>query len=158
MLTNTFVSLEPKNVFSLTKAFSVFAADLQMLVICSLKFKRWSIVIPNKLTIWISPLLICIFSFVWFVLFLPITKALNLSRLTNISFLVNHSIAHSDSDYRISFSLSKVFAKLRSVLSSAKLWTVACLMKKKKSWKNANKIVPTTEPCGTPEIISLKTL
>ena len=91
--------------------------------------------------------------------FLSITKALNLSGLTNIPFLVNHFIAHSDSDFRIFFSLSTVFAKPESVLPSAKLWTVAYCIKKKKSLKNAtNKTGPTIEPCGTPEIISLKEL
>ena len=109
-----------------------------MLLICS------SIVISNKLTD-------CTF--------FSITKALNSSELANISFLVHHSVAHFDSDYRISFSLSKVFAKLESALSSAKLWTVACCAKKKKLLKNAlNSTDPNTELSGTPEIISLKSL
>ena len=43
------------------------------------------------------------------------------------------------------------------VLLSANLWADAFLMQKKRSFKYAlNKIDPTIEPCGTPEIMSLK--
>ena len=55
------------------------------------------------------------------VCFLSLTKVLNLPGLANIPFLVIHSIAPFDSNSRISFSLSKVFGKLESVLSSGKL-------------------------------------
>lgn len=35
----------------------------------------------------------------------------------------------------------------------------ACLMQKEESFKNAlNRMEPATKPCGTPEIISLKSL
>ena len=51
---NTFLPLELKYVFSLTKAFSRFAADLQMLPIFLSKFKRLSILIPIIQMIFIS--------------------------------------------------------------------------------------------------------
>ena len=45
------------------------------------------------------------------------------------------------------------------VLSSVKLWTDGFLMQKKKLFKYVlNKIDPTIEPCGTPEIMPLKSL
>ena len=91
-------------------------------------------------------------------LFLWITIDLNLSGLTIILFSENHLIAF---DSAISVSSSNVtdFANDDNILSSAKLYTDAFWMQKKKSFKNAlNNIGPTIEPCDTPEIMSLKSL
>ena len=45
------------------------------------------------------------------------------------------------------------------IISSAKMWADVFLMQNKKSFKYAlTKISAATEPCGTPEIMSLKSL
>ena len=68
-------------------------------------------------------------------------------------------MAFSDSAVRISNRNLTDLANNDRVLSSAKLWASAFLMQKKKSFKNAlNKIDPTAEPCGTLEILYLKSL
>ena len=64
-------------------------------------------------------------------------------------------------EHLLSISTGNVtdFGNDYDVLSSAKLCTDALLMQNKKSFKIAlNDIGPTTEPCGTPEIMSLKSL
>ena len=81
-----------------------------------------------------------------------------MSGITIILFSENHLIAF---DSAISVSTSNVtdFANDDNILSSAKLYTDAFWMQKKKSFKNAlNNIGPTIEPCDTPEIMSLKSL
>ena len=65
---------------------------------------------------------------------------------------ISSEVVNFDSNSRISFSLSKVFAKLEGVLSSA------CCIKQKKSLNALNSITGTTEPYRTPEIILLKSL
>ena len=68
---------------------------------------------------------------------------------------LNQFIAISLSDSRILIRFSIVLAKLERVLSSAKFWAKATNIKLKKSMKNMlNKKGPTTEPCGTSDIIS----
>ena len=56
--------------------------------------------------------------------------------------------------------LFTALAKLEKVLSSAKLWTDTHYTGKRKESlkKKLNKIVPTTEPCGTPDFIVWKLL
>ena len=72
----------------------------------------------------------------------------------------NHVISSSTSNVMsLVLPLATDFTNDGNVLSSAKLCTGAFLMQKKKPFKNAiNNIGPTTEPCGTPEIMSLKSL
>ena len=77
----------------------------------------------------------------------------NLSGFTIILFLWRQLIAASHSDSKIDINSLSVHAKLAKVLSSAKLWTEAFGIKKKK-WlkKKKKKIGPKIEPWGTPDM------
>ena len=72
---------------------------------------------------------------------------------------LNQFIAVSLSGSRILIRFSIVLSNLERVLSSAKLRAEATNIKWKKSLKKMlNKIGPTIEPCGTPDIISSRVL
>ena len=60
------------------------------------------------------------------------------------------------SDSNVSINLEIVFLQADRVLSSAKMCIEAILMKKNESLtERLNKIGPSIEPCGTPEMILL---
>ena len=99
------------------------------------------------------PIKNCLGLIVW--LLFRIIMDLNLSGVTIILFSENYLIAFWDSAISISTSNVTDFANDDNVLSSAKLCTDAFLMQKIKTFKNGlNNIGPTTEPWGTPEIMS----
>ena len=73
----------------------------------------------------------------------------NLSGFTIILLLWSQLITASFSDYKIGINSLNVLAKLAKVLSTAKLWTEAFGIKKKKLLK---KIGSKIEPWGTPDM------
>ena len=95
----------------------------------------------------------------WSSMYIP-TNLTNEATSTT-SFSIKNCLGFVFRNHVISTSTSNVtdFTNDGNVLSSAKLCTDAFLMQKKKPFKNAiNNIGQTTEPCGTPEIMSLKSL
>ena len=154
-----FFALKFKQLSSIIKAFGWFENDLQMLLICRLKFNLSSKGIPKSSTdetdliVWLS---IVNGMFVRLDFFLSRIMAWNLSGLIIISFFVNQSMAILLSDSNVPINLESVSPQAHRVLSSAKLCIEAISMKKNKSlMERLNKIGPSIEPCGTPEIISL---
>ena len=94
---------------------------------------------------------IAIFSF--------IKIAWNLPRWTITLLSLKQFMAQPLSDSKMLTRLFTFLAKLNKVLSLAKLWTDTLHRKKKKLlMKILNKIGPTIEPCGTPDVIVWKLL
>ena len=150
LLTKASFSFRPKNNLTRISAFIWFPADLQILLICSLKFSLSSISTPRSFTDQVE----AIFSFpiaspIFVLSDLPLFRRItwNLSGFTIILLLWSQFIAVSHSDCKIVTSPLSVFAKLHRVLSSAKLWTNPFGIKKKKSLKMIlNKIGPKNWP------------
>ena len=141
---------------------SRFADFRQTLSVYKLKFSLSSIVMPSLSTdgtawtysgpmINLTPVLIY--------LRLPSTMAWNVSEFTIKLFPWNYLMATLRSYSNVYFKLSTVVAILLKLLSSVKLWTDAIKINNKKSLKNRlNKVDPTIEPLGTPDIVFCKLL
>ena len=127
---------------------------------CKLKFSLSSIVMSGMSTdgtTWFCSEPIINLTSVLFYLRLSSTMVLNLSGFTIILFSGNHLLATLHSDYNVCFKLSIVFAILLKLLSSAMFWTDAVKISNRKSLKNRlNKVGPTIDPLGTPDIIFCK--
>ena len=133
VLTRKTLSLRPKNDSIHVKAFSWFPLDLQNLLIWWLKFSLLSIWTLRSLTDEVD----LIFSFPNLTYYVSIirgtfVKKNYLSGFTIILLLWSQLIAASHSDSKIGSNSLSVLAKLAKILSSAKLWTEALGMKKKK--------------------------
>ena len=156
MLVNAFFSSRFTNIRSLIRAWSWFAADLQIFVICRLKFSLSSICTSRSLTddeIFIFFWSILMYSAVWFYFFLSMIMLWNFPRFTIILLDWNHEIAVLLSDSRTNFKFLISDSNARRELSSPKLCTLALSMKWKKYLKKQlNNLWMTMDPLGTPEM------
>ena len=152
-----FYIFQYKEIWIVVCPYCIYVTCLIVVHMCSLKLSLSSVWTPRSCTdefdlIFSFP----ISTYTFLLLDLPLSRRItwNLSGFTIILLLWSQFIAVSHSDCKIVTSPLSVFAKLHRVLSSAKLWTDAFGIKKKKSLKKIlNKIGPKIEPWGTPDII-----
>ena len=131
MLSNTFLAWKHKNRLNLIKAFNWFAADLQILVTSRLKSNLSYIWTPNNFTEGEASTLCPIskVSFAWSCFFLSIIIYWHLTGLKIIFFVSNQSMALLVLDPKTDIKVRTFSAKVVNLLSSAKVWTLAFLIK-----------------------------
>ena len=125
MLVNAFFSSRFRNIRSLIRAWSWFAADLQIFVICRLKFSLSSVCTSRSLAdddVFIFFWSILMYSAVWFYFFLSMIMLWNFPRFTIILLDWNHEIAVLLSDSRTNFKFLIFDSNARRELSS-RIWS-----------------------------------
>ena len=127
MFIRAFLTLKVMKFLKRVKAFKWFAAELETLLMCILKFSLSSVSVPSNSPDRAAFYTFFLFSFIWttslvWYCFLFLIKIIwNLTALTVILFSLNHMIIFKDSDNKIWRRSANFFGKSRQCVIICKI-------------------------------------